>query len=424
MMKFGLQMKMVVGMLVVSGVTYATSGFFIFVLKPYLAPGMNELLYDGIIFMLGIFWTCLLGWLAARLIVKPIIQLTKAADEAAQGKLNVSLPSYRFHDEVNVLIASFGQMVHNLQHMITEIKSSVDITTHNTSTLSGAMTQAAHQIEQISCAADEMNRGAEQQAMWTASAAESVEQIHASAAAVQARAEETERMTQDMLGTLADSEEMLKSIIDGMLMAAESGQASINTVQRLSEQAEQIGDISTTVREIADQTHLLALNASIEAARAGEHGAGFAVIASQVRKLAEQSASAVNNINDRIVLMQSQVEQAVRLITKQVDIVSVEAAKKDEAANALSAIAHVTKQASKAVHDIASEVEQQTERFATTLEQTRRMASIVNEMAEGTRQVASATQEQTAVMEEMAASSDVLRDQATRLQAQTSAFKN
>lgn len=424
MMKLGLQMKMVVGMLVVSGVTYATSGFFIFVLKPYLAPSMNELAYDGIIFLLGVFWTCLLGWLGARLIVKPIIQLTKAADEASQGKLNVTLPTYRFHDEVNVLITSFGQMVCNLQHMITEIKSSVDITTQNTTTLSGAMTQAANQIEQISCAADEMNRGAEQQAMWTAEAAKSVEQIHASAASVQARAEETERMTEDMLDTLAESEEMLKSIIDGMLMAAESGQASINTVQRLSEQAEQIGDISTTVRDIADQTHLLALNASIEAARAGEHGAGFAVIASQVRKLAEQSASAVSNINERIVLMQSQVEQAVQLITKQVDIVSVEASKKDEAANALSAIAHVTKQASKAVHDIANEVEEQTKRFASTLEQTRKMASIVNEMADGTRQVASATQEQTAVMEEMAASSDVLRDQALRLQARTAVFKS
>lgn len=145
---------------------------------------------------------------------------------------------------------------------------------------------------------------------------------------VQRQASDTERMTSEMLGALAASEDMLKSIIDGMLHAAESGQASIQTVERLNDQAAQIGDISIAVREIADQTHLLALNASIEAARAGEQGAGFAVIASQVRKLAEQSAEAVGSINERIVHMQSQVEEAVRLITAQVEMVSVEAGKK------------------------------------------------------------------------------------------------
>ncbi|MCY9515622.1 methyl-accepting chemotaxis protein [Paenibacillus apiarius] len=423
MMKFGLQKKMVFGMLIVSGVTYATSGFFIFVLKPYLAPNMGDLAYDAIIFMLGIFWTCLLGWLAASLIVKPLIQLTKAADEAAQGRLSVTLPTYRFHDEVRVLTDSFGKMIRNLQGMIAEIKSSVDISTRNTSMLGDAMTHAAEQIEHISRTAEDMNHGAEQQAVWTAQSAASVEEIHASAVAVRERASETERMTANMLDTLAESEDILKSIMDGMLRAAEAGQASIDTVQRLNEQAEQIGDISIAVREIADQTHLLALNASIEAARAGEQGAGFAVIASQVRKLAEQSAAAVSNINERIVQMQSQVVEAVGLITAQVETVSLEAGKKDDAARALNTIAEVTKQASTAVHDIATSVGQQTERFATTLQQTRKMAAVVNEMALGTRQVASATQEQTAVMEEMAASSDVLRDQAGRLKAQIEAFK-
>ena len=424
MMKFGLQKKMVFGMLIVSGVTYATSGFFIFVLKPYIAPNMGDIAYDAIIFMLGIFWTCLLGWLAASLIVKPLIQLTKAADEAAQGRLGVTLPTYRFQDEVRVLINSFGKMIHNLQGMIIEIKSSVDITTRNTSMLSDAMTHAAEQIEHISRTAEDMNHGAEQQASWTAQSAASVEEIHASAVAVQERAGETERMTADMLDTLAESEDILKSIIDGMLHAAEAGQASIASVQRLNEQAEQIGDISIAVREIADQTHLLALNASIEAARAGEQGAGFAVIASQVRKLAEQSAAAVSSINERIVHMQSQVVEAVGHITAQVEMVSLEAGKKDDAARALNTIAEVTKQASTAVHDIATSVGQQTERFASTLHQTRQMAAVVNEMAAGTRQVASATQEQTAVMEEMAASSDVLRDQASRLKAQIEVFKS
>lgn len=423
-MKFGLQKKMVFGMLIVSGITYATSGFFIFVLKPYLAPNMGDFAYDAIIFILGVFWTCLLGWLAAKLVVRPLIELTKAADEAAQGRLSVTLPTYRFNDEVRVLTDSFGKMIHNLQKMIVEIKNSVEITTRNTTTLSDAMMHAAEQIEHISRTAEDMNHGAEQQAAWTAQSAASVEEIHASAIAVQERAGDTEHMTAGMLETLAESEAILKSIINGMLHAAEAGQASIDTVQQLNKQAEQIGDISIAVREIADQTHLLALNASIEAARAGEQGAGFAVIASQVRKLADQSASAVSSINERIVHMQSQVMEAVRLITSQVETVSLEAGKKNDATRALGTIGQVTKQASTAVHEIATAVGQQTERFASTLEQTRQMASVVNDMAAGTRQVASSTQEHMAVMEEMAASSDVLRDQANRLKAQIEVFKS
>ncbi|UHA74952.1 methyl-accepting chemotaxis protein [Paenibacillus sp. 481] len=422
-MKFGLQKKMVLGMFVVSLVTYGTSSLFIFVLKPYIAPNMNDTLYDMLVLFKGVFWTCLLSWLAARIIVKPLIQLTKAANDAAQGNLHVSLPTYKQNDEIKVLTESFGTMIGNLRHMIAEIQSSVDITTSNTVSLSQAMTHAATQIEQISRTAEHMNEGAERQANWTSETMSTVEHIHASAITVQERAEATERMTSNMLKTLAESEDILRSIIGGMLKAAVSGQQSIEQVQRLNDQAGQIGSISVTVREIADQTHLLALNASIEAARAGEQGAGFAVIASQVRKLAEQSALAVDDINERIVHMQAQVEQAVQLITSQVKSVSAEAEKEDAATGALATIADVTKQASQAVQFIAEAVSEQTEQFATTLERTRQMTEVAGEIAAGTRQVASATQEHTAVMEEMAASSEILRSQSDRLREQTQVFK-
>lgn len=422
-MKIGLQMKMVLGMFVVSVVTYATSAFFIFTLKSYIAPNMGQFTYAVIIFLLGVLWTCFLGWLAIRVVVKPLIQLTTAAREAAKGHLQVAMPKYRFHDEIQVLIQAFGTMVVNLQGMIKEVKSSVEITTHNTSALGDAVTQAAHQIEHISQIADDMNQGAERQAAWTTETSLAVERIHASAEEVSQRAVETEQMTVHMLDTLADSELMLSSIIDGMLNAASAGQASIHTVKRLSDQADQIGSISDAVREIADQTHLLALNASIEAARAGEQGAGFAVIASQVRKLAEQSAAAVDNISTRIIQMQAEVEEVVELITKQVDSVSHEVEKKDDAAQALGNIAEVTREASEAIRIIVHSVNQQSEQFSNTLKQAQFMAEAVEEMVHGTRQVASATQEQTAVMQEVAASSDMLRKQAERLQGQIALFE-
>ncbi|MBD8499853.1 methyl-accepting chemotaxis protein [Paenibacillus arenosi] len=423
-MKLGLRAKMVLGILIVSCITYGTSGFFIFVIKPYLAPNMNDLLYSSIIFLLGIFWTCLLGWVAAQVIVKPLMQLTKAAYKASRGELNVSLPTYAHQDEIQVLVDAFGKMTDNLNNIVHEIKSSANVTTTSTVSLSQAMAHAAGQIEHIAVTTEHMHEGAERQAVWAKKTSATIQEIHESAVSVQKRAADTQQMTQQMLSTLSQSEHMLSSIIDGMLQAAVSGKQSIQTVKRLNEQAEQIGTISYTVKEIADQTHLLALNASIEAARAGEHGAGFAVIASEVRKLAEQSADAVNDINERIVQMQAQMKEAVNLITYQVESVNKEADKKDEAALALSNIASVTKQASAAVHEIAEAVHEQTARFSNTLEQTEQMTSISMEMAAGSREVASATQEQNAFMEEMAASADLLRDQADRLRDQIAVFKD
>lgn len=421
-MKMGLQIKMVLGMFVVSIVTYSTSAFFIFKLKPYLAPNMGEIPYAAVIFLLGVLWTCFLGWLAIRVIVKPLIQLTEAARQASNGKLHVSMPKYAFDDEMQVLIRAFGTMVSNLQNIIHEMKLSVEVTTHNTSALGDAVTQAAHQIQHISHIAEDMNQGAERQAAWTSETSHAVGRIQASADEISKRAAKTEQMTIHMLETLMESERMLASIIDGMIQAATAGQASIPIVKRLSVQAEQIGSISDTVREIADQTHLLALNASIEAARAGEQGAGFAVIASQIRKLAEQSASAVGDINKRIVQMQDEVEKAVEQITEQVDIVTREVEKKEGAAQALRNIAEVSRETSDSISVIVHAVNQQSEQFSVTLKQAQKMMNAVEEVVQGTRQVAAATQEQSAVMQEVAASSDVLRKQADRLHGQIDLF--
>lgn len=422
-MKFSLISKMVFGIIAVSLITYGTSGFFIFVLKDYIAPQMQEWLYIGIILALGIFWTGLLGWLAAMYLVKPIVKLTKAVNEAATGKLNVIIPEHRSSDEIHILYASFTTMLNNLKQIITEITNNSTSTNRNASELSNALMQAAVQIESVSNTIVDISKGAEGQAESTRNTFATVERITDAAHDVSSKADQAFTLTKNMSQTLHDSEVIVHSLVEGMLDLAKSSEHSIEIVNQLDHNAQEINNISVVVREIADQTHLLALNASIEAARAGEQGLGFAVVATEIRKLAEQSTQAVNNINELIKQIQSQTGLVVDKITGQVNMISTEASKGEKVNQALTDIVEAVNHTSQAVKVIVEVVSEQGIEIQKTLDETRGIAAISNQIASGAREVSAYTQEQTAIMEEIAASSEVLRNNANLLNMKIKVFQ-
>jgi methyl-accepting chemotaxis protein len=422
-MKFSLIRKMVLGIIAVSLITYGTSGFFIFVLKDYIAPQMQEWLYIGIILFLGIFWTGLLGWLAAMYLVKPIVRLTTTVNEAATGKLNVIIPEHRSSDEIHILYASFTTMLNNLQQIIAEITNNSSSTNRNASELSNALMQAAAQIESVSNTIVDISKGAEEQAESTKNTFATVERITDAAHDVSSKADQAFTLTKNMSQTLKDSEVIVHSLVQGMLELAKSSEHSIEIVNHLDHNAQEINNISIVVREIADQTHLLALNASIEAARAGEQGMGFAVVATEIRKLAEQSTEAVDNINELIKQIQNQTGLVVEKITGQVNMISTEASKGEKVNQALTDIVEAVSHTSQAVKVIVEVVSEQGIQIQKTLDETRGIAAISGQIASGAREVSAYTQEQTAIMEEIAASSEVLRNNANVLNTKIKVFQ-
>ncbi|TCZ77125.1 methyl-accepting chemotaxis protein [Paenibacillus albiflavus] len=422
-MKFSLIKKMVLGIIAVSMITYGTSGFFIFVLKDYIAPQMSDWSYIIIILGLGIFWTGLLGWLAAMYLVKPLVRLTSVVNEAATGKLNVEIPEHRSKDEIHILYASFTTMLGNLKQIITDITNNSTSTNRHASDLSNALMQAASQVESISNTIIDISKGADLQADSTKNTFTTVERITDAAQDVSSKADQAFALTKNMSHTLQDSEVIVHSLVQGMLELAKSSEHSIEIVNQLDENAQEINNISVVVREIADQTHLLALNASIEAARAGEQGMGFAVVATEIRKLAEQSTEAVDNINELIKQIQNQIGLVVEQITGQVNVISVEASKGEKVNQALTAIEQAVSHTSDAVKVIVEVVSEQGVQIQKTLDETRGIAAISGQIASGARDVSAYTQEQTAIMEEVAASSEVLRNNANMLNEKIKVFQ-
>jgi methyl-accepting chemotaxis protein len=422
-MKFGLVRKLVLGISGVSIITYGTSGIFIFVLKPWLAPNMADWLYICGVLALGILWTSFLGWLAAQFIIRPLLRLSAVVDEAATGNLIVTIPEYRSNDEILQLHRSFGTMLGNLKQIIAELKDSVGVTDQSANSLSSAIGHAAHQIETIAITIDRVAEGASTQAESAQTMFRSVERATETAGEVSRQAGHAIALSDAMVKTIASSGDTFRSLVGGMTDISVMSEQTLTIVRKLETDAKEIGQISHLVGEIAAQTQLLALNASIEAAHAGEHGLGFSVVADQIRKLATDSSEAGEQINRLVRQMQEQTASVSRETNNQVLLIRQEKTKGEAANRALSEMTASADESARALQSIVVHMNGQTEQIRRTFGDAKEIADIAATISEGAFRVADAAQEQTAVMEEISASSDVLRNQAEGLKRKTVVFR-
>lgn len=291
----------------------------------------------------------------------------QVSDRIAEGADNTA----RGMESVNTLAQAVGE---NTAHS-NEVLESADVSLRDV--LQGAH-EVARSAEQTAHAA---SRGAEQVHKVATGSSEVVEQIHAVDAAAALAAESSLRSGE----LLQNSQEALVTIKTEMSGAAKE-------VASLAEMSATIGNIVSTIEEIAEQTNLLALNAAIEAARAGEHGRGFAVVADEVRKLAERSASATNEIQSIIAQTQARTEAVTRVIETTGRAVDHGAKLSDDAFQSVEAI--VT-----SVQNIASLAK-------ATAERAGGIQALVQETSFEIEKIAAAAEESAASSEEMCAGTE------------------
>lgn len=422
-MKWTLGAKTVAGLVLISIITYGTSGFFIFFVKDWVTLDIPNWVYISIILIMGVCWNGILGWFASRWLTRPIVHLSRAAQQVSAGDLTTEIPQRRTQDELTVLYDAFRAMVSNLRSIVNDIADSTRTTSQNAQSLSEAITQAAEQIEMMSDAVDHIAVGVEEQKVTSHQSLITADEMLNDFQRMHSQSMDMTEMSGQMERSVDHTKQTFSSLMKGMDELAESHNRSRDIMLLLEKEASDIEVITQSVKNIAEETGLLALNASIEAARAGEEGSGFAVVAQQIRKLADESKESVHRINELISRVQQRIRETAQLSHEQHGLVVNESERTISVDQTLHELTGTVEVFMKGAHDIGSKIAEQTGRVEQTHGHVKKIQGKAGSFSDEARRIMDAAHEETAIMEEISSSAEELRQLTDRLLDKTKAFR-
>jgi len=270
-------------------------------------------------------------------------------------------------DSVNYMLDNFTKVLERVRKAAIDVSSSAG---------------------EILVSAEQMSHGANQQDQEITNTSSAVEELTVSMKQVSNNAEASAEAARRALDAAEQGNRAVRDTLEGMQRIRASVQATAKKIKSLGDRSLEISEIINVINDITEQTNLLALNAAIEAARAGEAGRGFAVVADEVRKLAEHSRTATKDIAALIKAIQAETNEAVVVMEEGTKEVEVGARLADQAGKALEAISSVVRQSAELVQEISLASKQQVRGTEGVANAMQIISNITRQTSQGARQTA------------------------------------
>lgn len=379
------------------------------------------------IFIISIFISLLASLIVIVIINKnirknlhKIVLFTK---EVARGNLAGKSLDYQGKDEIGQLTSAMNQMRDDIKNIIQKVAHASD----SLSAQSEELTQASNEVKegslQIATTMQELASGSEIQANNASQLSQQMEEFMNQILQSEAEGQEITETSEEVLEMTTNGNDLMTQSVKQMTHIDQIVNEAVKKVQGLDQQTQKITKLIQVIRAIAEQTNLLSLNAAIEAAHAGEHGKGFAIVAEEVRKLAEQVSSSVNEITNIVVNIQKESKMVVESLQLGYSDVAEGTKQIKLTGETFENIQHSVTNMTKKVQQIFKDLKNITENSTVMNKSIEDIAAISEQSAAGVEQVASAAQQSASSMEEVSRSAGELAKLAEQLNEEIKVFR-